>query len=241
MSTSQLQTDLQSDIETFKHLRLDILPAKTFYKDILKTWCFVYLCLVSCLFAACLFAHSINAWPNEPSQEIDDHEWSMPILLELNPGVTKEALRIKEQKRLQANNRIREMERAYHQVVVFKMILGVLFASLLIMFFLTAYIKMYVVFKNQICEHLKTGDYLKKKIWLAYAVFISSFLLFSLFFVSLLEQDVVFFAAIPTMICTGFASLYLIDMEFTRIGISPLTSAISDYFERDKTLVGNGR
>ena len=41
------------------------------------------------------------------------------------------------------------------------------------------------------------------------------------------------FAAIPSFIVTAFVSSFIFDMELSRIGISPLTNAISDYFSKE--------
>ncbi|HBF07268.1 MAG TPA: hypothetical protein DDW29_03380 [Gammaproteobacteria bacterium] len=234
-----LNNDLQSDLETLKHLRLGILPAKQYYKAIAKGWGFVYLCLISSLFLGCIFANSINAWPYTKGYERQMYQLQRDGLSRPTPGTIEDAVFQRDKDKLYAEkvNQLNAEEEPYHEIIVTKMVLGVLGVSLFLMIFIAGHIKLYVIFKHQICEHLKTGEYLKKKIWHAFSIFMGCFSLLSLLTVSMFDQDLTVVAGALSFIVSAFAASFLIDMELSRIGISPLTHAISDYFSRDESLL----
>jgi len=242
MSEKNLHKNLQKDIETLKHLRVGILPVKQYYKEIAKGWGFVYWCLISMLFLGCLFANSINAWPYTPEYKSELYKLQKFGLPRPVPGTVADAVwhRDKEKNLAAKIKSLKEAQRPEHQSLVVQMLLGVLGVSLFLMMFLSGYIKMYVIFKNQISIHLKTGEYIKKKVWQAFSFFIACFALFSLFTVSIFNQDLTFFAGMLSFIFAALVSSFLIDMEFSRIGISPLTNTIANYFsEEDRQLDQN--
>ena len=242
MSTSQLQADLLSDIETLKHLKLGILPAKKYYQAIFKGFVFVYLSFVCTLLLACFFANSINAWPytkDYPKKvrqiQQDGYESGIFSGFYKSEAIQKEIQKPYEQK----ISELRGREEFDHQSLVINMYLGVFSTPLLFTLFLMGHIQTYVIYVNQLSQHLKTGKYMKRKIWHAYIFFMGCFALISLFTVSISDQDYAVVAAFFSAFFSVFGSTFLIDMEISRIGISPLTSAISDYFGRDETPVEN--
>lgn len=242
MSDSQLQENLQSDIQTLKHLRLGILPAKQYYKEIAKGWGFVYLCLISVLFFACFFAISINAWPytKEYAKKVQQIKKDGHALEFINFSRPEEIDAEIQKPFTEKIAQLKEKEKSRHIELMYYMILGVLGTSLFIMLFITSYIKMYVIYKNQIIHHLKTGTYIKGKVWQAYTLFMGCFAFSALIAVSLIDQDFVGVAALLSFIFTAIISSFMIDMEFSRIGISPLTNAIANYFStKDAQLAQN--
>lgn len=112
--------------------------------------------------------------------------------------------------------------------------------GLFFMLFLYGNIKTYVVFKCQIAEHLQTGQYIQKKSLQAFMIFIGIFGLFSLFSFSVLSPDLIGASAMMSFIPTIIIVSILIETEATRIGISPITNAVANYFEKhDKELTND--
>lgn len=236
MSDNQLQKNLMADVETLKHLRLDILPAKKFYKEIVKGIGFVYLSFVCALLIACLFANSTGAWPYSKDfavkvEQIKKDGYSRDPWDSLSSEKIEQELDKSYEKKV---SELRDRERSHHQSLIINMYFGAFATPLFFMLFMMGYIKMYVIYIHQLSYHLKTGQYIKGKIWHAYMIFMGCFTLVSLLTVSIAYQDYVGVAALFSFIVSAIISTFLIDMEFTRIGISPLTSAIADYFSRDE-------
>ena len=237
MFEDQLQANLEKDIETVKHLRLKILPAKRYYAAMIKSWAFVYFSLVSALFIACFFASSIHAWPY--TKDFAKKVYEIRTFGHAIPSYEPGHLRlIDEEMKKPLSVKIAEaraQEHIGHLKNVFYMQLGVFFISIFLMFFLAGYIQMYVVYKTQVMEHLRTGKYIQRKVWQAYAFFMVLFTFFSLLTVSAMDQVLVGFAAIGSFIFSALIFTVISDMELNRIAISPLTEAIADYFERQQS------
>lgn len=237
MFEDQLQADLGKDIETVKQLRLKILPAKKYYAVMIKSWAFVYFSLVSALFLACFFASTIHAWPYtkdfaKKAYKIRTYGHAIPIF---EPGYLR---LVDEEMKKPLSVKIAEartQERSGHLKNVFYMRLGVFFISLFLMLVLTGYVQMYVIYKTQVMEHLRTGKYIQRKVRQAFAFFMGLFTFFSLLTVSTIDQVMVGFAAIGSFIVSAIIFSVVSDMELNRIAISPLTDAIADYFEREQS------
>ena len=241
MSDSQLQKNLQSDIETLKHLRLGILPAKKYYKEIFKGIGFVYLSFVCALLIACLFANSIGAWRYSEDfavgvEQIKEDGYSRVHWGSVSSEKIEKELKKSYQQKV---SELRDRERPRHQSLIIDMYFGALATPLFFILFMIGFVKMYVIYTHQLSHHLKTGQYIKGKIKHAYMIFMGCFTLLSLLTVSIAEYQYVGVAALFSFIVSAIVSTFLIDMEFTRIGISPLTSAISDYFGSDETQLTN--
>lgn len=243
MSKYQLQTNLQDDLKTIKKIRLGIIPANIFYKDIIKYFLLTYIFLVGALLLACFFASSIHAWPYTPeyAKQVENiKRYGAPIRLQVGFMNEEESYKFHKYKRKPLEEKITELKNEYsdeHLNLLIEMVLGVLAVSLFLMIFLNGKIKSYVIYKHQISDQLKTGSYLKRKILQAYAGFLVTFSLFAMVTISLMNQNLTFFSGILAFIFAGVVSSVLIEMELTRIGISPLTNAIADYFEVDKPVL----
>ena len=177
MSEKGLQADLQSDIETLKRLRLGIMPAKQYYKKILKGWFFIYFSLLGALFIACFFANSINAWPYTKGyvkgvEKIKRYGHAIESFsLRDNDRIDLEIRKPYAEKIAQ----LKKEEEGRHFEVIINMVIEVIGVSLFFMIFISGYIKLYVIYKHQIMQHLKSGEYLLRKVWQAFGLFISCY------------------------------------------------------------------
>ena len=122
-------------------------------------------------------------------------------------------------------------EEHYHVIRVAKMVGGVIGSSLFFMLFFVGKVKNYVIFKHQLKPKLQTGQYLAKKISLAFKAYFTIFWLFTMITIPLFDQDMTFFAGIAAFIFSGVIISFVINLEASRIGVSVLSSALVNYFD----------
>lgn len=249
---SQLKMSFQEDIETLKKLNLDILPSKIYYPKLVVTSLLVFLSILGAQAVACLFALQIGAWSDNPAIYIENHEEAVSDIdfdyefekshIEFDQAMFHDTKKFeKAMKKLEAekiqeikesDRRIREQIEGKHRMKTVSMILGVIASSCFYMIFFVGKINYYVIFNLQVQKHLQTGEYLQKKIKLAYKGFFIIFLILSCFFFSIMDQEITFFAGIPAFIFSGLVCMHLIDMETNRIGVSLISSAITNFFQK---------
>lgn len=255
----QLNQALQDDLESLKKLNLGIIPAKIFYRDLCLGWLLVYLLFAGTQLMACFFATQINAWENKRLENhiasmrvfekgSDFFKFSAPFneereLEKKYPQATPEEIntmiiknkKAREDARFKKNEEreaeYKKMRKNEHVVQVAKMFLGVIFSSLFFTLFFIGKVKSYVIFKQQLQSRLKTGDYISRKIKIAFFGFFTVFGLLSLVSIPLFDQDMTFFAAIPCLIFSAIVVGLFIDMEASRIGVSVLSTAITKFFK----------
>ncbi len=233
MTINSLKQALHQDVEKLKRLNLDIMPARHYYSQLFLGWFIIYLLFVSIQGVGCFLAIEIGAWGyvSEHEQELADSGKLFDLRFGSSLYETREAQQQRYQKIERKYNEKREHQ---HLVRVFKMVTGVLFSSLLFTFFLMGKVKSYVIFKHQLLPHLQTGHYLAKKMKQAFIGYFVIFGCFSLIMIPLLEADMTVFAGIPVFIFSAIAISIAINMEASRIGISVLSTAISNYFTQDQ-------
>lgn len=262
MALIDLKKALSLDLETLRHLDLGIIPAKRYYGNLFLGWFLLFAVLIGIQSAACFFALTNQSWEYAPHErsarslmemnEFDDSFFgrnSIPDKFTLGlkfPHASDETLEkmAQEEKRKWEENYIkRKKERAAkleeerlddHLRQTIKMGFGVFFSSLFLSLFGLGLLKNYIIFKIQIMPRLQTGAYLTKKIHAAIAGFFTVFSVLAFIFIPLFEQDVVFFSAIPCFIGAAIATSIVINMEASRIGVSVLSKAISNFFRKEK-------
>ncbi|STX55682.1 Uncharacterised protein [Legionella beliardensis] len=259
-----LEKVLATDLEALKHLDLSIISASAYYGRLLSGWLFLFALLLAIQSAACFFAITIQAWDYAPhaerweksSMEHENREdlsrHSFATLHDLRwkfPDASEEELKLiqKEKERRWEEGfvkRKKERELTYkearldeHALLTAKMVFGVFFSSLLMSLFGLGFIKNYIIFKLQISPKLRTGAYLIKKTKWAFTGFFLIFGVFTFVFIPLFEQDVVFFSSIPCLIIAAIATSIAVNMEVSRIGVSVLSKAISNFFYKEKERV----
>lgn len=264
--TIDLKKALAMDLKTLRHLDLGIISAGAYYKRLFASWFFLFVLLLTIQSAACFFAVLINAWDYAPHAErweksnMDDANreestlHSPSSLYDLGqqfPDASQEELKMiqKEKERKWQEGFLRrkkERELKYeearldeHALLRAKMVFGVFFSSLLMSLFGLGFIKNYIIFELQISPKLQTGTYLIQKTQWALAGFFFIFGMFAFLFIPLFEQDVVFFSSIPCLILAAIATSIAVNMEASRIGVSVLSKAISDFFHKEKNEISN--
>ncbi len=264
-TSDELQKKFQMDLETLKHLKLGVVPAGKYYRDVILGCVLVFLLFLIVQLVSCFLAINNNAWDfigeHEQvksrallAQQEDERFYRINKVFEerelevKNPNATPEEMKaLKEVKRkkdeterLQRKNKrmndAQEKEDYYHLVRVSKMVGGVIFSSLFFMFFFIGKIKTYVIFKHQIKPYLKTGNYLTTKIKLAFKLYFGVFGTLVLMTIPLFDQDMTFFAGIAAFIFSAVIASIGINMEASRIGISVLSIAIRSFFENSRKM-----
>lgn len=128
----------------------------------------------------------------------------------------------------------------YHDGQVGKMVLGIIASSLAFMLFWMGKVKNYIIFRIQIRNQLQSGFYLDRLMKIGFVLFFLAFAAFASFTILLMEQDLAFFAGILAFILATFAANFLIHMEANRIGVSLISTAVSQFFEdRGKPVTTN--
>lgn len=264
-ANDELQKTFQMDLETLKHLKLGVVPAGKYYRDVILGCVLVYLLFLIVQLLSCFLAINNNAWSYVAENQqvktkalesleqresfknlnswIEEHNFE-----EKHRDATPEEMRaLKEEKRnkeeaerLQRKNttltEAQEQEDYYHLVRVTKMVGGVIFSSLFFMFFFIGKVKTYVIFKHQIKPKLKTGDYLTTKVKLAFKLYFGVFGTLVLMTIPLFDQDMTFFAGIAAFIFSAIIASIGINMEASRIGISVLSTAIASFFDSHRKM-----
>ena len=123
----------------------------------------------------------------------------------------------------------------HHSAIHAKMWLGCILSSLIISLVMLARIKWYVIFKQQLREHLQTSELLHRKICQITALFYGVYSIFFFFWLAFFSPDMTLFAGFGALVFALPLCLFLINMELTRVGSSVLLSGINRYFSQDKT------
>lgn len=240
MSTNNLKQNFETDLQTIKTLNLNIMPAKIYYPFVFSSWLAAFSLVLIIQGVIVWMGTSINAWPyvnahtqwklDSKKNDIEQSERFMKM----------DAMTVKEEKEFEkespqrlakAYKEINHDREYYHEAQVGKMILGIIANSFLFMFFLVGKIKHYIIFRCQIKDKLKSGQYLDRAMKIGAAIWLTSFTLFSTCMLLLMEQDLAFFATIPAFIASGLLTSVLIQMEISRIGVSLISTAVSQFFE----------
>ena len=121
---------------------------------------------------------------------------------------------------------------SHTNAIYFKMYAGCGLASFIINLFFIGKIKLYIIFKHQISQHLETGNIILRKMRLAiylilglYAAFIFPLTLFC-------DPDVSLFAGLGAFVFSALLAQFIIQMELTRIGMSVIYKSVATLFNK---------
>lgn len=190
---SHLKQKIQSDLNTLQSLDLDVLPAKIYYREMLKLFMILWGGFLGVQLIAAKAINKMGVW-QDYFERYAEHESS----------------------------------------IYGKMWLGCIISSFVISLFLLSRIKLYVIFKYQIRQHLQTGLLLTRKMHQMACVFYGLFAFFIFPCTLFCDPDVTLFAAIGAIIFTALASQFLIGMELTRVGVGVLLEAVSALFGKNE-------
>lgn len=245
-----LKKAMAMDLEKIKHLDLGIIPACTYYKNLFLGWLLLFALIFLIQSAASFFAISIKSWDYAPNiyqynsiKSMDEFHYSQErktrdMLKKSFPNASEEKLKQllnEEETRWKEGelNQRKELLRDHKNQVIY-MWLSIFFSSLCISLYGVRLIKNYIIFKYQISPKLQTGHYLIKKIHLGTKLCFGVFSALAFVIFPILPQGATFFSIIPcffgAIILTGIA----INMEASRIGMSVLSKALSNFFHKEK-------
>ncbi|MCW8445692.1 hypothetical protein OQJ05_16785 [Fluoribacter gormanii] len=241
---------MATDLERIKHLDLDIIPARTYYKHLFLGWFLLFVLILMIQFAACFFAMSIHSWDYAPNiyrynsiKNMDEFHYSkekktLAMLKDAFPNASKEKLKQlfnEEETQWKEGewNQRKELLRDHKNQVIY-MWLSIFFTSLCISLYGVRLIKNYIIFKYQISPKLQTGPYLVKKIHWAAKLCVVTFAILAFIIFPILPQGATFFSVIPCFFGALIVTSIAINMEASRIGLSVLSKAISNFFQKEK-------
>ncbi|QMT62110.1 hypothetical protein [Legionella sp. PC997] len=255
-----LKSALAIDLNNLKHLDLGIIPAGRYYTRLFLGWILLFLLILTIEAGAVFFADRFDYWDYAPHtdrweksnleranrEELARHSTSSFYSLEKQfPDASQEELKLiqeSQERKWKRGFLKRKKEREFkykmlrkeeHRLLGAKALLGVFFSSLLMSLFGLGFIKNYIIFKLQISPKLQTGTYLIKKTKWALTGFFLIFGMCAFLFIPLFEEDVVFFSTIPCLIIAAIATTLGVNMEISRIGVSVLSKAISNFFRKE--------
>lgn len=245
-----LKKAMAIDLEKIKHLDLGIIPACTYYKNLFLGWLSLFALIFLIQSAACFFAISIKSWDYAPNiyqynsiKSMDEFHYSQErktrdMIKESFPNASEEKLKqlVNEEeirwKEGELNQR-KELLRDHKNQVIY-MWLSILFTSLCISLYGVRLIKNYIIFKYQITPNLKTGHYLIKKIHLGAKFCFGVFSALAFVIFPILPQGATFFSIIPCFFGAIIVTSIAINMEASRVGMSVLSKALSNFFHKEK-------
>lgn len=264
---STLKQQFEKDLQTVKTLNLDIMPAKIYYSQVFLGYFLVFALFLGIQSAIAYIGTEKQAWPYisdhvrwSLESKKDSAEWSDDFhkddydldesdferkfpqanAAEIEQMVKKQQAEsdLASKKRLEKIRKQYEWDRDYyHDGQVGKMVLGIIASSLIFMFFWMGKVKNYIIFRAQIRHQLQSGRYLDRLMKIGFGLFFIAFAFFASFTILLMEQDLAFFAGILAFILATFAASFLIKMEANRIGVSLISTAVSQFFANRGTPV----
>lgn len=238
------------DLEKIKHLDLGIIPAGTYYKNLFIGWFLLFVLIFIIQLAACFFTMSIHSWDYAPNiyqynsiKSMDEFHYSQErktkgLLRESFPNASEEKLnQLFNEEEIQWKkgelNQRRELLRDHKNQVIY-MWLSIFFTSLCISLYGVRLIKNYIIFKYQITPKLETGHYLIRKIHLSAILCFVVFGVLAFVIFPILPQGATFFSIIPCFFGAIIVTSIAINMEASRIGMSVLSKALSNFFHKEK-------
>lgn len=245
-----LKNSMAMDLEKIKHLDLGIIPAGTYYKNLFLGWILLFALIFLIQLAACFFAMITKSWDYAPNiyqynsiKSMDEFHYSQEkktkdMLKASFPNASEEKLnQLLNEEETQwkegEGNQRRDLLRDHNTQVIY-MWLSIFFTSLCISLYGVRLIKNYIIFKYQITPKLETGLYLIKKIhWAAKLCFITFAALAFIIF-PILPQGATFCSIIPCFFGAIIVTSIAINMEASRIGMSVLSKALSNFFHKEK-------
>lgn len=245
MNLDELQHNLSRDRETLKHLKVGIIPAKKYYLEILGIWTFIYVLFVSIHSLGCFIGSQIgflDTVENYKLKQQENYQKEINTLVQKIQSSTSlvevemfKAYQKKIQQELIKLNE--EIETAEHFDNLY-MLFGIFLTPGIFFLFFFGMIQMYVIFKNQFQNYLLTGNYINKKIQQAFKFFITLYSIILILGSIPLHNSAAFIPALFAFFISFFVTLCAVNSESSRIGITIVTDAISDFFKKNKHLEG---
>lgn len=245
-----LKNAMAVDLEKIKHLDLGIIPSGTYYKNLFFGWFLLFVLILMIQSAACFFAMSIQSWDYAPNiyqynsiKSMDEFHYSkerktIDMFKESFPNASEEQLKqmLNEEEMEWKKGYLKQKKELFRDHInqVVYMWLSIFFTSLCISLYGVRLIKNYIIFKYQITPKLETGQYLIKKIHLGATLCFVVFGVLAFIIFPILPQGATFFSIIPCFFGAIIVTSIAINMEASRIGVSVLSTAISNFFHKEK-------